>query len=496
MLTGLWRLMTKARVARQSPSCPSGAPAAGIRAAKYLHPLMFCGLAIALTHLLPLVTEQHPTLLFVAAVTISSWWGGIGPGFAAAVIANVVLNYMLPPEGAFVAGAADVYRLAVFMLIPIVIGLLGNARRRADTALHEHEALMRGIVTMAADGIISCNETGAIESFNPAAERIFSRGTTLVEGLAFSKLLAPSAVDVHRALLASARTDRTAEHRTRLMGLHEDGTIFPLDVSIGLAQVNGLPVYVHLLTDVTERSHLERQVLTISDREQRRIGRDLHDGLGQRLTGAAYLATALESRLGSQGLAEAKTAERIQEMIGEAIDETRRLAKGLSPVTFDPHGLPGALREIVERTSSATDITCEMRGELDLSISSPTMANHLFRLAQEAVNNAVKHSGADTIIVQLARDETVLTMSIEDNGKGIGRIGSASTGGGMGIHLMRYRATVMGGAFMIRPGADSGTVVEVMVPLRALEEREESGELENAVATEPVINATSGAAGR
>ena len=147
--------------------------------------------------------------------------------------------------------------------------------------------------------------------------------------------------------------------------------------------------------DITERKRLEKAILEISAAEQRRIGQDLHDGLGQHLTGIAFMSKVQEQKLADKGLAEAAEAARIVGLVNEAINKTRRLAHGLLPVASDAHGLMSALKRWAAEVEELFHISCRLRVRLvRFSFTTPTSATHLYRIAQEAVNNAIRHGQA------------------------------------------------------------------------------------------------------
>lgn len=208
--------------------------------------------------------------------------------------------------------------------------------------------------------------------------------------------------------------------------------------------------------DLTERRQLERQLLTASDTEQQRIGADLHDGLGQELTGLACLATALCDRIASTLPEEAARARQISKLANEATKKARALAHGLCPVQLEVHGLESALEDLATQCSVLYNVGCRftLRGEPpDIDHLS---AIHLYRIAQEAINNAVRHGRAEQITLGLSSRASRFKLFILDDGEGFDpRTHSKHTG--RGLRLMQYRANMLGGTLSIRsqPGAGS-----------------------------------------
>ncbi len=229
-------------------------------------------------------------------------------------------------------------------------------------------------------------------------------------------------------------------------------------------QPDGEDTHMILLAieDVTERKKLERAVLDISETEQQRIGRDLHDGLGQHLTGIGFMSESLEDRLAASDLPGAVTlAAKVTARIKEAVTQTRDLAKGLFPVELKTHGIVTALQKLALNTEKLFQIACSFKGETSLQIRNESVSRHLYRIAQEAVFNAVKHSHGRHIQIRLIKEGDRLTLTIEDNGVGID-LNSVSESD-MGLHIMRYRASVIDARLDIRRGPRGGTFVTCIV---------------------------------
>jgi len=216
------------------------------------------------------------------------------------------------------------------------------------------------------------------------------------------------------------------------------------------------------IEDVTERKKLEKAVLDISETEQQRIGRDLHDGLGQHLTGIGFMSESLEDRLAASALPEAAAlAAKVTSRIKEAVTQTRDLAKGLFPVELKTHGIVPALQKLALTTEKLFQIACSFKGETSLSVRNESVSRHLYRIAQEAVFNAVKHSRGKHIQILLARKDGYTTLAVKDDGVGIHL--KKVDENDMGLHIMRYRASVIDGKLEIRRGPHGGTIVTCVV---------------------------------
>lgn len=212
-----------------------------------------------------------------------------------------------------------------------------------------------------------------------------------------------------------------------------------------------------LVRDVTDRKLLQREILEITNRERVQIGQDLHDGLGQHLTGITFLSRALENKLVALGIPEAQDAAEISKLVMQALSQTRNLARGIFPVELEESGLVQALKELAATVEKLFSITCAIDCEEKLSVRNRGAENHLFRLAQEAINNSVKHGKAKRVTVGLKRAGDKIILSIADDGVGMGKEGPKV--GGLGMRIMNYRAQKIGATLEIEPGSAGGTVV-------------------------------------
>ena len=208
--------------------------------------------------------------------------------------------------------------------------------------------------------------------------------------------------------------------------------------------------------ELLERSHqLEQEIINISERERLTIGRDLHDSLGQHLVAIGYAADALKRDLG-KGLLAIDTAHKIADSIHDAVVRARDIARGLSPVDQDEGGLESALEAFTQRVSRLTGIQCRFHADGMLQACENSRAIHIFRIAQEATNNALKHAQPNKIDIHFEIKNDGLILSIRDDGKGFQ---PNETSNGMGLNIMQYRANTIGGTLDIKPAAPHGTVV-------------------------------------
>jgi signal transduction histidine kinase len=208
---------------------------------------------------------------------------------------------------------------------------------------------------------------------------------------------------------------------------------------------------------------LEKEIVTVSERERARIGRDLHDGLCQYLAAVGCAAAALESDLQRLQLpAEAKLAGEVTSLLEDAVMQTRNLARGLVPVETNANGLPSALEELAESVARLVRIDCRFEQENEILITEEATATHLFRIAQEAINNAIKHANAGRITIGLSQRRDAIRLDVRDDGVGIGNAMTRSCG--MGLNILHYRANCLGGNLRVEQLPGGGTWVACTVP--------------------------------
>jgi PAS domain S-box-containing protein len=226
-----------------------------------------------------------------------------------------------------------------------------------------------------------------------------------------------------------------------------------------------------MLVDVSDRSRLERAVFEATQREQNRIGSDIHDSLGQSLTGAMLVARSIATSLangnpgapGAPGTAgTAAAAEELVGMLSDAVKDVRRIARGLAPLIFDRVGLQGAIDEVLRRMTAVGAVRAEFDCDAGAACAvRPQVAEHLFRIAQEAITNAVRHARPSVLRVELHRDGDAIVLRVADDGVGLPQPLEARPG--TGLATMRFRADLIGAALALLPARPQGTVVECRV---------------------------------
>ena len=301
---------------------------------------------------------------------------------------------------------------------------------------------------------------------SPAYEKIWGRNCRDLYPSATGWLDAVHPEDRERVAQAFVKQS-SGEHSEEYRILRPDGTLrwirdraFPIRNSAG-----AVIRIVGVAEDITERRRLEYEILEISDREQARLGQDLHDSLCQKLVSAAFDNSALKRRLANQELPEAnQVVQQVGTVLDDAITEARTLARGLFPVQLEVDGLHVALQQLAASIHSRFHVHCEAHCDESITVPDNAFATHLYRIAQEAATNAAKHSQATLISIELNRSGGFIDLKITDNGVGISLPLTGKSG--MGMHTMEYRARTIGGTLNIAHAPVCGTLISCRVPQR------------------------------
>ncbi len=339
----------------------------------------------------------------------------------------------------------------------ILTGFDVTAAGHLQDSLRHSESQVRAIVETAVDAIITADQRGVINTFNPAAERIFQFKPAEVIGRNVSMLMPEPYHSEHdRYLQNYLRTGRAKiiGIGREVVGRRKDGSTFPMYLAVG-EQVHGQRhFFTAIIRDISERKRMENEILQISEREQRRIGQDLHDGLGQLLTGAALHAKALGGQFGRTSPEFSARMNRVIELINDGIAQSRELSRGLQPVA-DCQVFPTSIQDLAERTQTLFNIECSARCEPLPAGVSLSDATHLYRIVQESLHNAVRHGKARHIQISLKAMGRNLRLTIRDDGVGFPEV----RGRGLGLHIMNYRAGAIGALLEIRSTPGRGVTV-------------------------------------
>ncbi|HEX4794943.1 MAG TPA: DUF4118 domain-containing protein [Humisphaera sp.] len=437
--------------------------------------------------------HASPFLFVTPAVMISAWYGGLGPGLLATFTCVVLADiFLLPPYGAFTIDSSDVPRFVIFILVGVQIswfsGALRKARERAEAdadAAREGERLLaaaRQQLQIAHDQLEARVKERTAElhfqkSLLEAQSNASLDGIMAVaedSSIIFCNHRLASLWDLPPQVFAGSLADAVEAMRPRLVD-HQD-PLSPAD-SLLLRDGHILDCYsapvrggenkiygrVWFFRDITESRRILKQVFDAQDRERQRIGQDLHDDLCQHLTGISCLAKALQQRLAARLPAEETNAADVVDLTEQAIQRARDLARGLQPAELN-HGLDTALAELARHIEFMFAIHCEFHGEPMELPPDRMLPIHLYRIAQEAINNAIRHGHAGRISMQLGAIHAMIVLRIEDDGVGID---PESPGEGVGLRTMRHRARMIGAVLTVERGGERGTIVSCRLPRTA-----------------------------
>ena len=372
----------------------------------------------------------------------------------------IVITAFVDLEGAITAirhGADD------YLIKPIdgddVRGRLRRFVELRDTkiALRTTEEELRAVLETAPDAIVTYDNDGRIHRTNPAASKLFGYETEEYSSLKIDDLL--SGMD--GSGISSKNHSKTLSDTSHdAVGKRRDGSFFPVDVAVN--PMGDGHLFTGIIRDMSHRRELQREVLESAEEERRRIGGDLHDALGQHMTGITYLAETLRSQISESDPDAARLADRIAELLKETVEQTRRLVRGLYPVDPRPDGLRDALTSLTQRLSKDFRVDAEFDCPDGFVFNDSNAANHLFRIAQEASSNAMRHGRSPRVTIRIVQDDHWIHLTIADEGTGFDI--AAPPPAGLGLRLMRYRAGLAGGELTIDSQPDSGTTIICSIP--------------------------------
>lgn len=329
-------------------------------------------------------------------------------------------------------------------------------RDRARKALRESEEKFRALAEQSLVGI-ELIQDGTYVYVNPTFAGYFGYEPEELIGASPEKIVHPGDWFRVRALLQQRLEGTREEAKFSMRGVTRDGETVHLETTGRRIDYNGRPAIVGGSLDVTEKRHLEEKLVGLQDEERRRIGHDLHDGVAPLLAAASMMGRSLAEKIERGDVPEAEEAEQIARHLQSASDEVRAISRGLSPPGLD-FGLPVALEDYATSTDTDDGPACSFEADPSIPEFPESTANHLYRIAQEAVNNALRHAEAEHIWIRIETDDNgSITLRIEDDGAGMQEQPSSESS--LGLRTMRHRANLIGGtlSFEERPGG--GTVV-------------------------------------
>ena len=328
---------------------------------------------------------------------------------------------------------------------------------QANDALRESEARLQGILEHSPEMIFLKDTEGRYLVYNRRFAEAFHLSAAQAIGKTDYEIFPHVQAEAFRAndlkVLETGKPFQFLEVAT-----HDDGRHSSLVSKYPIRDAQGKIYAVGgIVTDITERKRLEKEVLRISEREQERIAQDLHDGLGQQLAGTWFLSDTLRKNLEAQASPQLPTASKLVQLLETALNQTRTLARGLSPVSPQPNGLMAALEELARQTADLFGVKCCLVCPDAVLLNDNNTATHLYRITQEAINNSLKHGRARRIEIGLFARKGGVRLSVLDDGVGFKKAPNEYRG--MGLRTMKYRADLIGADFAIRSRGIRGTKV-------------------------------------
>jgi PAS domain S-box-containing protein len=339
-------------------------------------------------------------------------------------------------------------------------------RKQAEAVARRERERLRRMVDTAQVGILFASLDGKVHEANDALLRMigWTREEFTVRSLNWRALTPPEFGELGREELDQLLR-HGATRPAEWIILHKNGRRIPVLCNRVLLPGAIEPEFVALLLDLTGQRQLEGALQDSVEATQSRIARDLHDGLGQQLGGALYLSRMVHVDLQNRGAPETSRAAEVSRLLKEALELTRRVAHGLHSVPVESDGLMLALEALTAQVSAANRVETVFECEPPVLIADARLSTHLFRIAQEAVNNALKHSQATHIEIALWQDAETICLRVRDNGVGLAY---GPRGHGLGMQTMKHRAQLIGGILSVQNATGGGVIVNCQVPLVAV----------------------------
>jgi PAS domain S-box-containing protein len=341
-------------------------------------------------------------------------------------------------------------------------------RRQAEAALEEQRVLLRTVIDSLPEVIYTVNQDNQLTEVNRAMLETTGLGREQLLGKKVTEIWTDeTSADVESQAATLMRTGKAIAGQERAW-IASSGAVRWFTLTHAPLRDHGkITGMVCAVQEVTDRKALEQEILEISNREQRRLGSDLHDGLGQELTGLSLLLKGLEVQLSRESPQYLSQVTKISDLLARAIQSTRSLARGLAPVNLERGGLPEALKHLAAQCTDIYSLHCTFTSNgqkvPDLEEGAAT---HLYRVAQEATTNAARYARAKSVGIELKTVGRKLQLSIADDGIGLSA-GLAQGTPGLGLKIMEYRARMLGGKVAFEE-PDRGTKIVLTAPLHML----------------------------
>jgi PAS domain S-box-containing protein len=362
------------------------------------------------------------------------------------------------PHFFMLAGGMSVLILAALAWVALLRRQVRTQTKLIRQKLEDEAALeerFRELFENANDIVYTHDLEGTLTSINQMGEKLLQRPRNEILSRNVVELITEEQRPAARQWLENVLKD-SGPPAAEWDFTSASGQRIKVEISTRLIERGGKVVEVEgIARDITERKRLEREILEISNREQRRIGHDLHDGVCQQLAGIAFMSSTLADELEEKGVSESSQAEQISMLINDAINQTRGVARGLFPVRLEENGLFSALEELASNASEMFKLNCRFLSEDPPAAVENAIGAHLYYIVLEAVGNAIKHGKAKNIFITLEPSGHRYVLTVKDDGIGFSLNDPTLTG--MGIRIMHYRARVIGANLTLQSRPGSGT---------------------------------------
>jgi len=334
-------------------------------------------------------------------------------------------------------------------------------KHKMDNRLKESEQKFRTLFEQSKDAIILCDRKGLIQTINPSMILMLGYSIEEAEGMHIGEIFADRE-DLDEILSALFEKGFINDYEGRLRRKDDRAVDCSVTVTALRDEENEIKGYQGIIRDIAERKEMELKIMDSVDRERQRIGRDLHDGLGQILTGTGFLCELLIKKLAGQNIGEEANAREIYRLLNEAKEQTRNIARGLSPVNLGEGGFIVSVQQLCLNIEQLFNIRCSLDYDDDFTIKDENKGVNLYYIIMEALNNAVRHGNARNISVEIRMGEDRTILTVADDGSGLA--GTRKSGGnGLGFHIMKYRAGLIGATLNIERGSSRGTLVSCVL---------------------------------
>jgi len=402
--------------------------------------------------------------IVVTAVTLTSFYLAVFEITSADILATAV-----PGEiGEQFARAAGIATMLSFVVMMLASAVYFRITRPHAQKIEQQAETFRTLAQTSHEAIFLIDTKGKIKFINPAAENLFGYAAKELLDKNIKKLMPVPHRKKHSSYLANymkTGVKNIIGTGRQLTGLRKDGSQFPMYLSVGEIHLKHTHLFAGLIMDLSTQQKLQREILAIPAREQQRIGEELHDGLGQQLTGLSMLAQSL---LNKATKPEHELASQIASGLHEALRQLRALSRGMLPIQIYADGFMISLQEIIDTIEQHSHIPIKLKIDSDVLLFDDATATHLYRIVQESLNNAVKHADASEINVILKIEKNHGILEITDNGIGLPL--DLSDSSGLGLNIMKHRCGLFDGEITFNPAGHCGTQVRCRFPINLKED--------------------------